>query len=188
MLLAISWLQDIRSGATVYVSRDLISPICNFNPHTSNLSFQVYPFIIHHPLGLALLFTVRNTHEGPSVSVCPSTLYFWSHTNPLGLALLFPHSRDCLRIDSKLRTSALRSTRTRDLGEHTQAPFPTDCLGGRSRHSHTSIARRALSSLQYRIATFALQRTFRFTPLGLAFCFFRFSKSECEISRVGRNT
>ena len=28
--------------------------------------------------------------------------------------------------------------------------------------------------LLYRIATFALQRTFRFTPLGLAFCFFRF--------------
>ena len=31
---------------------------------------------------------------------------------------------------------------------------------------------RALSSLRYRIATFALQRTFRFTPLALAFCFF----------------
>ena len=36
---------------------------------------------------------------------------------------------------------------------------------------------RALSSLRYRIATFALQRTFRFTPLGLAFCFFRFSNT-----------
>ena len=46
-----------------------------------------------------------------------------------------------------------------------------------SRHSHTSIARWALSSLQYRIATFALQRIFRFTPLGLAFCFFRFSNT-----------
>ena len=33
------------------------------------------------------------------------------------------------------------------------------------------------NSLQYRIATFALQRTFRFTPLGLAFCFFRFSNT-----------
>ena len=36
------------------------------------------------------------------------------------------------------------------------------------------IAGWALSSLHYRIATFALQRTFRFTPLGLAFCFFPF--------------
>ena len=34
-----------------------------------------------------------------------------------------------------------------------------------------------LSSLHYRIATFALQRTFRFTPLGLAFCFFRFGNT-----------
>ena len=39
-------------------------------------------------------------------------------------------------------------------------------IGDRSRHSHTSIARWALSSLHNRIATFALQRTFRFTPLG----------------------
>ena len=36
---------------------------------------------------------------------------------------------------------------------------------------------RALSSLRYRIANFALQRTFRFTPLGLAFCFFPFSNT-----------
>ena len=43
--------------------------------------------------------------------------------------------------------------------------------------SHTSIARRALSLLRYRIANFALQRTFRFTPLGLAFCFFPFSNT-----------
>ena len=42
----------------------------------------------------------------------------------------------------------------------------------RSRHSHTSIARWALSSLHYRIATFALQRTFRFNPLGLLSAFF----------------
>ena len=40
--------------------------------------------------------------------------------------------------------------------------------------SHTSIAGWALSSLHYRNTTFALQRTFRFTPLGLAFCFFPF--------------
>ena len=37
----------------------------------------------------------------------------------------------------------------------------TERFGGRSRHSHTSIARRALSSLRYRIANFALQRTFK---------------------------
>ena len=60
------------------------------------------------------------------------------------------------------------------MNTNTQAPFPTDRFGVRSRHSHTSIARWALSSLHYRIATFALQRTFRFTPLGLAFCFFPF--------------
>ena len=40
-----------------------------------------------------------------------------------------------------------------------------------------STARWALSSLYSRIATFALQRTFRFTPLGLAFCFFRFGNT-----------
>ena len=55
--------------------------------------------------------------------------------------------------------------------------FPTDRFGGRSRHAHISIARWALSSLRSRIATFALQRTFRFTPLGLAFCFFPFSNT-----------
>ena len=49
---------------------------------------------------------------------------------------------------------------------------------------YTSIARRALSSLQYRVATFALQRTFRFTSLGLAFCFFRFSNTVVEYTRI----
>ena len=60
-------------------------------------------------------------------------------------------------------------------------------LGDRSRHSHTSIARWALSSLQYRIATFALQRTFRFTPLGLAFCFFRFSNTHTHFPHGSSN-
>ena len=40
-----------------------------------------------------------------------------------------------------------------------------------------SIAQWALYSQRYRIANFALQRTFRFTPLGLAFCFFPFSNT-----------
>ena len=35
--------------------------------------------------------------------------------------------------------------------------------------------------LQSRIATFAPQRTFRFTPLGLAFCFFRFSNTHTRL-------
>ena len=56
-------------------------------------------------------------------------------------------------------------------------PFPTDRLCDRSQHSHTSIARRALSPQRYRIANFALQRTFRFAPVGLAFCFFPFSNT-----------
>ena len=71
--------------------------------------------------------------------------------------------------EKKTKTVAMR--RCWIVTEHTQAPFPTDRFGGRSRHSHTSTARWALSSLRSRIATFALQRTFRFTPLGLAFCF-----------------
>ena len=45
------------------------------------------------------------------------------------------------------------------------------------------IAQWALSSLRYRIANFALQRTFRFTPLGLAFCFFPFSNT--HLAEVG---
>ena len=40
-----------------------------------------------------------------------------------------------------------------------------------------SIAQWALYSQRYRNANFALQRTFRFTPLGLAFCFFPFSNT-----------
>ena len=36
---------------------------------------------------------------------------------------------------------------------------------------------------KYRIATFAPQRTFSFTPLGLAFCFFRFSNTHTPRSK-----
>ena len=46
-----------------------------------------------------------------------------------------------------------------------------------------SIARWALSSLRFRIANFALQRSFRFTPLDLAFCFFPFSNT--HLTEVG---
>ena len=74
------------------------------------------------PLGLALLFTVRDTHEGLSVSVCPSTVCFWSHQSTCLVSTVSPavlYARDSLRIDNKLRTGALRSTRTRDLVRNT---------------------------------------------------------------------
>ena len=41
------------------------------------------------PLGLALLFTVRDTHEGLSV-LSALQLYAFGQTNPLVLSLLFP--------------------------------------------------------------------------------------------------
>ena len=47
---------------------------------------------------------------------------------------------------------------------------------GRTFHSAAG-ALLTTAALQYRIATFALQRSFRFTLLGLAFCFFRFSNT-----------
>ena len=88
------------------------------NTHTSHLSVSVTLTLIHPTyrfrfttLGLALLLPfVIHTKTYSYLSALQ--LYGFGHISPAVL-----YARDSLRIDNKLRTSALRSTRTRDLDE-----------------------------------------------------------------------
>ena len=131
MLLAVS--KDIRSVATVCVS-------CICNPVVIHTPSYIQPIVLGLPLWALLCFLPLVILTKAYSYLSALQVYAFGHTNPLVLSLLFPLlscilvtvcastnklelelelvTHTGLRIDNKQRTSALRSTRTRDLGRH----------------------------------------------------------------------
>ena len=126
MLLAVS--KDIRSVATVCVS-------CICNPVVIHTPSYIQPIVLGLPLWALLCFLPFVILTKAYSYLSALQVYAFGHTNPLVFSIISPavlYSRDSLRIDkqtgtgtgtglridNKLCTSALRSTRTRDLGRH----------------------------------------------------------------------